>query len=57
MARKFDPGRVAQHGFEYQKFVYYYLIISSSCASKDKDTYLFLKTEACKDIFYSDFWI
>lgn len=28
MARKFDPGRVAQHGFEYQKFVYYYLISS-----------------------------
>lgn len=26
MARTFDPGRVAQHGFEYQKFVYYYLI-------------------------------
>ena len=26
MARIFDPGRVAQHGFEYQKFAYYYLI-------------------------------
>ena len=33
-------------------FVYYYLIIFSSCASKDKDTYLFLKTETCKDIFF-----
>lgn len=26
MARVFDPGRVAQHGFEYQKFAFYYLI-------------------------------
>lgn len=26
MARKFEPGRVAQHGFEYQKFAFYYLI-------------------------------
>ena len=28
MARQFEPGRVAQHGFEYQKLCYYYLIES-----------------------------